>query len=119
MRNSHREFPTVIEALGCTVVLYNHLPTTETLTGWMEAYCRGHVQSASHSSNHLGEGLRHEPIVALAGRHLMRVSECTENMGRWRRLRQEKPISSVTECCSVDAVSPAWKRSRLAYECNV
>lgn len=37
---------------------------------WEEAHWRGHVPSACHSTNHLGEGLREEPIVALAGHHL-------------------------------------------------
>ncbi|KAI1901239.1 hypothetical protein AGOR_G00032250 [Albula goreensis] len=36
------------------------------------------MQSARHSSNRLGEGLRHEPIAILAGYHLIGVSECTE-----------------------------------------
>lgn len=42
---------------------------------WAEAHCRGHMLSARHSTNHLGEGLRQEPIVTLAGYHLIRVSE--------------------------------------------
>ena len=42
---------------------------------WAEAHCRGYMLSARHSTNHLGEGLRQEPIVTLAGYHLMRVSE--------------------------------------------
>ena len=66
------------------------------LLPWAEAHCRGHMLSARHSTNHLGEGLRQEPIVTLAGYHLIRVSERTENMGQREQLLQEKSCGAVS-----------------------
>ncbi|KAK6302751.1 hypothetical protein J4Q44_G00271060, partial [Coregonus suidteri] len=57
----------------------------------------GHVQSASHSTNHLGEGLRQEPITALAGYHLIWVSECTENVGHCELSSHKKPASAALQ----------------------
>lgn len=72
---------------------------------WEEAHWRGHVPSACHSTNHLGEGLREEPIVALAGHHLkawVNESRCS------RRSRLAGGCISLM----------TWKRSRLAIECD-
>ena len=60
---------------------------------WVEAHRRGHMQSASHLTNHLGEGLRQEPMTALAGHHPLWVNECTENIGCCELSSQEKPAS--------------------------
>lgn len=75
---------------------FNNQPLLKTLCSsisslWAEARCRGHMLSARHSTNHLGEGLRQEPIAALTGHHLIRVSERTERLGLREQLSQEKP----------------------------
>ena len=74
------------------------------------------MQGARHPTNHLGEGLRQEPITTLAGYHLIWVSECTENMSHCELTSQEKPAIAAL---LVDVTSLAWKHSWLAYECNV
>lgn len=89
------------------------------LLPWAEAHCRGHMLSARHSTNHLGEGLRQEPIVTLAGYHLIRVSEWTVNMGRRERPQQEKLVGAVSQHRRWMRRSLAWNRSRLANECDV
>lgn len=83
--------------------------------------------SARHSTNRLGEGLRQEPIVALAGHHLMRVSEWTENMGQRAQASQEKlggAISPRVDAPRTDLESLAagkwvrWMRWGTAPEPN-
>lgn len=69
---------------------------------WVEAHCRGHKLSARYSTNHLGEGLRQEPIVTLAGCHLIQVSKWTENMALWEQLSHEKLHGAVGQRHSVD-----------------
>ncbi len=44
-----------------------------------EVHCRGYKLSVNHSSNHLGEGLRQEPIAVLTGHHLNRWASAQEN----------------------------------------
>lgn len=87
---------------------------------WVEAHCRGHKLSARYSTNHLGEGLRQEPIVTLAGCHLIQVSKWTENMALWEQLSHEKLHGAVGQRHSVDVAlwlgtACGWRMSAM-YE---
>lgn len=80
---------------------------------WEEAHWRGHVPSACHSTNHLGEGLREEPIVALAGHHLNAGERV--NRKHWSmRAGVAGEAGQRGGCASL----MTWKRSRLAIECD-
>lgn len=84
---------------------------------WVEAQCRDHMLSARHSTNHLGEGLRQEPIAALAGRHLIRVSERTESGPAWAVLAGEARWSSFsfTGGCETHrlGITRGWQMSAM------
>lgn len=80
---------------------------------WEEAHWRGHVPSACHSTNHLGEGLREEPIVALAGHHL----DAGERVNR-KHWSMRAGVAGEAGRRGGCASLMTWKRSRLATECD-